>query len=149
MAVQVRAAGLQDLDSLVPLFDGYRQFYGRESDQALARRFLQERISRKESVVFLAEYGGQATGFVQLYPMFTSMGAAPIWVLNDLFVAPDHRRKGVGQALLEAATQFSRENGAVKLRLSTTVTNHAAQSLYERLGWVKEAQYVTYELSTP
>src|SRR5436189_3016398 len=100
MNMRVRIAGLQDLDAAVPLFDGYRQFYGRPPDEALARAFLQERISRKESVVFLAEAMGRGVGFMQLYPSFTSMGAARIWILNDLFVAPDHRRGGVASELL-------------------------------------------------
>ena len=58
MSTAIRIAGLQDLESVVPLFDLYRQFYGRMSDEALAHAFLQERLVRKESVIFLAEAEG-------------------------------------------------------------------------------------------
>ncbi|HKX35201.1 MAG TPA: GNAT family N-acetyltransferase, partial [Rhizorhapis sp.] len=107
MNALVRAAGLHDLDLVVPLFDGYRQFYGRTSDEILARTFLRERMGRKESVIFLAEADGRAVGFTQLYPSFTSTGAARIWILNDLFVDPQSRGRGIASLLLEAAVTFS------------------------------------------
>jgi ribosomal protein S18 acetylase RimI-like enzyme len=148
MSALVRVAGLQDLDLVVPLFDGYRQFYGGTSDAVLARAFLQERISRKESVIFLAEAEGRAVGFMQLYPSFTSTGAARIWILNDLFVEPASRGNGVASALLQAAAAFSKETGAVRLSLSTAVTNRSAQALYERHGWKGNAYFLHYNLAT-
>ncbi len=50
----VRRAAIEDLDLLVPLFDAYRQFYRKTPDAALARQFLQERLERDESIIFLA-----------------------------------------------------------------------------------------------
>ena len=147
MNALVRAAGLQDIDLVVPLFDGYRQFYGRTSDEILARAFLQERMKRKESVIFLAEVNGRAVGFTQLYPSFTSTGAARIWILNDLFVDPQSRGHGIASRLLEAAVTFSKETGAVRLSLSTAVTNRAAQALYERRGWKKDTEFLHYTLA--
>ena len=148
MAVTVRIAGLPDLDLAAALFDGYRQFYGRSSDEAGARTFLRERMAGKEFVLFLAEGDGSAVGFAQLYPSFTSTGMARIWILNDLFVAPGHRQKGVASRLLETAAAFCKETGAVRLSLSTAVTNLAAQALYERHGWKKDAEFLHYNLVT-
>jgi GNAT superfamily N-acetyltransferase len=144
----VRIAGLGDLEQIVPLFDAYRQFYGREADAALARTFLQERIANKESVIFLAETEDGAAGFIQLYPSFTSTGAARIWILNDLFVVPASRGCGIAGLLLERAAAFARETGAVRLGLSTAATNHAAQALYERHGWKRDTQFLNYQLAT-
>src|ERR1051325_10793633 len=90
----LRLAGLSDLDALVPLFDAYRQFYRLESDPGGARRFLRDRFERGQSVVFLAIDGGVAAGFTQLYPSFSSAAMAPIYILNDLFVAPNARKRG-------------------------------------------------------
>ena len=44
---------------------------------------------------FVAVADGTGVGFVQLYPTFTSIGAKRAWVLNDLFVVPEARRRGV------------------------------------------------------
>jgi len=143
-------AALGDLDALVPLFDAYRQFYGLPSDIALCRTFLADRIGRAESVVFLAAMnGGTPIGFTQLYPSFGSLSAAPLWILYDLFVAPEARKMGVARRLMERARQHTEETGAKTIVLSTARTNQAAQRLYESLGYRLDSEFLTYELSLP
>jgi GNAT superfamily N-acetyltransferase len=145
--LEVRQATAGDLDLLVPLFDAYRQFYRQPSDSALARRFLHQRFQHKQSIVFLAlDAGGSAVGFTQLYPSFSSASAAPIFILNDLFVQPDARRAGVGSLLLRVAARFGHSAGAVRLTLSTEVTNEAAQKLYEASGWKRQTDFLVYNL---
>ena len=144
--MRVRRAGLEDLALLAPLYDGYRQFYRQPSDPELAERFLRERLTRGDSVIFLAEDESGALGFTQLYPIFSSISAGPAWVLNDLFVAAGVRRSGAGRALLERARQHGLETGARWLSLSTGRENREAQALYEKLGWVRDTEYYHYEL---
>jgi ribosomal protein S18 acetylase RimI-like enzyme len=143
----VRQAGLDDLDRIVPLFDAYRQFYKQPSDPDLARAFLRDRLRNHESIIFLAlDPEGEALGFTQLYPSFSSAAARRIYVLNDLYVSPEARRRKVGKALLEAAAEFGRRNGAVRLTLSTALTNSSAQSLYEGTGWKRDSVFCVYNL---
>jgi GNAT superfamily N-acetyltransferase len=145
--LRIARAGRQDIADLVPLFDGYRQFYGQRSDPATARAFLSERIERDESVIFLAYTGpGEAAGFTQLFPSFSSVSMKPLWILNDLFVRSDVRRGGVGRALLERARQHAVETGAKGLVLSTAVTNKPAQTLYESCGWQRDDEFFEYHL---
>lgn len=144
--IHVRRATVADLDRLVPLFDGYRQFYRQPSNPDGARNFLEERFERSQSVIFLAFDGTEAVGFTQLYPSFSSGAMQPIFILNDLFVAPAGRRCGTGSALLEAAAQYGRQVGALRLTLSTEHTNHIAQSVYERAGWKRDAAFCVYQL---
>jgi ribosomal protein S18 acetylase RimI-like enzyme len=140
----------RDLDDAVALFDAYRRFYGRDSDPAAARSFLSRRAELGESAVYLArDDAGRAVGFMQLYPSFSSTSLAPICILNDLFVAPEARRRGVGEALLAAAAAHGREVGAVRLGLSTAVTNHTAQALYEGQGWKRDTEFFSYTLPLP
>jgi ribosomal protein S18 acetylase RimI-like enzyme len=61
-------------------------------------------------------------------------------------VIPEARRRKVAKALLEAAAEFGRRNGAVRLTLSTALTNSAAQGLYERAGWKRETVFCAYNL---
>jgi GNAT superfamily N-acetyltransferase len=144
--MEIRQATLADLNLLVPLFDAYRQFYRKPADPERARRFLSERIEHHQSVIFLAFDGAAAIGFTQLYPSFSSTAMAPIFILNDLFVATEARGRGAGAALLVAAADYGRRNGAVRLVLSTEVANTAAQSVYERLGWKRDADFFVYQL---
>ena len=74
------------------------------------------------------------------------MSAGRIYILNDLFVAPEARRGAVGRGLLEAAAAFGRAQGALRLSLSTARTNAAAQALYEANNWVRDEQYFDYSL---
>lgn len=145
--VTIRQAVLADLDTLTGLFDGYRQFYGQSSNEAAARDFLQARFEHGQSVVFLAESQEKALGFTQLYPSFSSVSMARVFVLNDLYVAPLVRRMGVGQALLNAALDHARQLGAVRLSLTTAVDNQSAQSLYESNGWVRDQKFYAYNRS--
>ena len=147
-SIAVRQAVFADLAALVPLFDAYRQFYGQGMDLAGARRFLKERFELTQSVVFIAEERDNAVGFTQLYPSFSSVSMARTFILNDLFVAPDRRRKGVGEMLLQAAAEFARDAGAVRLTLSTAVTNTSAQALYESAGWQRDDKFYVYNLAT-
>jgi GNAT superfamily N-acetyltransferase len=145
--MNIRQATLDDLNNLAPLFDSYRQFYAQPPNLALARSFLSERIDRSESVIFVAfDVQARAIGFTQLYPSFSSVSAARVFILNDLFVAPDARRDGVGVALLRAAVDFGRAANAVALELSTAASNHGAQALYEREGWERDRDFFVYRL---
>jgi GNAT superfamily N-acetyltransferase len=133
--IRIRRADLADLPALVPLFDAYRRFYGQPGDMERADAFLRERLLRDESIVLLAERAGVLVGFTQLYPMFSSVRTARVWVLNDLYVVEDARRGGVARALLDAAAAFARAEGARGLMLETTRGNAAARALYRAAGW--------------
>ncbi|WP_246193469.1 GNAT family N-acetyltransferase [Pseudoxanthomonas suwonensis] len=143
--ILVRSAGMEDLPALAALFDGYRVFYGQPTDLARASAFLRQRLERGDSHLLLAVDGqGTALGFTQLYPLFTSVGTAPIELLNDLFVAPDARGRGVGRALLRRAAGDARARGALRLELQTTVDNAAAQALYASEGWVRADGFIGF-----
>jgi len=145
-AFELRRATRSDIDAVAPLFDAYRQFYRRATDPCGAQAFIGERLTRGESVIFLAEQAREALGFTQLYPSFTSAGMARIFVLNDLFVRPAARGCGIGASLLRRAAEFAREQDAVRLVLSTETTNVAAQALYAREGWQRDETFLTYQL---
>ena len=147
MAHTIRQATLDDAEQLVPLFDAYRQFYGRTSDVAAARTFLLARFANRESTLFIAHQGEMAIGFAQLYPSFSSVSLARIFILNDLFVQEQARRTGVASSLLSAAATFAVSLGAVRLSLSTALTNDAAQALYRSAGWNRDQQFSVYHLA--
>lgn len=139
--IKIVQAELQHVDAVAEVFDAYRQYYGQSSDIDKAKQFLAERIANKESVIFLALEDNQPLGFTQLYPMFSSVSMRRSWTLNDLFVKENIRGKGIGKILLATAQNFIIQQGHKGLLLETTPDNTKAQSLYERLGWVREQNY--------
>ena len=146
----ITKASLEDLDLIAPLFDAYRVFYKQPSDLAGARRFLAARLEREQSTIFLAVSKNDETavglGFTQLYPSFSSISMRPLWVLNDLFVAPQARHLGIGRALMDRARQFAVETNAKGLTLSTATDNIPAQTLYESLGYLRNIEFYNYTL---
>lgn len=148
MPHEVRQATIGDIDAIVPLFDAYRQFYGKPSNLAGAHGFLTERLVNRDSVILLAHSGGGSPdGFTQLYPSFSSVRMARIWILNDLYVSTEARRGGAGRALLDAAARFGRQTGAARLVLSTARSNAPAQRLYESMGWQRDEMFYEYALT--
>lgn len=146
--VKTRLARIEDLDCVAALFDAYRQFYRQPPGLPLARRFIRERMDRRESVIFVAEDdAGRLVGFTQLYPTFCSVRAAPTFVLYDLFVAPGARGTGAGRALMQAAEAHATSSGAARLELSTAKTNTVAQALYESQGWTRDELFYVYSKS--
>jgi ribosomal protein S18 acetylase RimI-like enzyme len=146
----IRRAEISDVERIAPLFDAYRVFYGQAPDAPAAAAFLRARLEREESVVFVAETDqalATPLGFTQLYPGFSSVSVAPIIVLNDLFVDPAARARGVARALLRRAEEHARETGAVRLALTTARDNLKAQRVYEAMGWQRDEVFFTYTRS--
>ncbi len=135
---RIKQATLDDMNELAPMFDAYRVFYGCKSDLRRAHDWLRARIGNNESTVLMATTGNDPAGFVQMYPMYSSVHTARIWILNDLFVDPAHRRSGVAQALLDAAKSFARDDGARSIVLETSRDNAAARALYTGNGWQED-----------
>jgi GNAT superfamily N-acetyltransferase len=143
--VVIRAASsVEDIDAVAPLFDEYRAFYKAAPDQAGAREFLFDRWRLGESVLFIAFVGGEPHGFVQLYPIFTSVEMRRLWLLNDLFVRETARGTGVGRALMRRAEEYARETGAAGLTLSTATDNITAKALYESERYEPDSVFCVY-----
>ncbi len=147
--MEIIRAEIAHLGLVAPLFDQYRQFYKQAPDLHAARKYIQERLQNKDAVIFLAIQNnpGAALGFVQLYPSLASIPMRPIWILYDLFVAPTSRQHGVGRGLMDRATQHAKETGADSIILETAADNHAAQRLYDSVGYKRDDVFYRYALS--
>lgn len=149
-AVVVVEAREPDADDVARLFDAYRVFYGRSSDHPATRAFILERMRKRDSVIYLArgEVGGRtiALGFTQLYPTYSSVSMKRLWILNDLYVAPPGRRRGVARALIDSARKLAVDTQAKGLVLETAIDNLTAQALYDSYGFVKETEFFQYYL---
>ncbi|MDH4870128.1 GNAT family N-acetyltransferase [Pseudomonas sp. BN515] len=144
----VNAVTFSDLDDLSALFAGYLEFYQVPRPLAEIRSFLEQRLDRGDSTLFIArDSGGTPLGFTQLYPFLSSLALAPAWLLSDLYVVPAARRQGVGEDLMNAARAHAERTGACGIQLETAKTNLAGQALYERLGYVRDEVFFTYWLS--
>lgn len=144
--MEVFQARLEHLETVSQLFDQYRVFYKSPSDLESARKFIQEHFHKGDSIIFVVSNNGHIVGFTQLYPSFSSVSMKRVWILNDLFVEQTCRKQGVAKLLLSAAENFARQTEAIRISLATQISNVAAQSLYESLGYCKDEEFHHYSL---
>ena len=144
--MEITRINLSEADLVIRLFDKYRVFYKKESDIALAGQFIKTRLNNNESVIFVVLDDDLPVGFTQLYPKYSSVSAVKNWILNDLYVEPDYRKQGIGEALIKTAMDFAKGDGATYVQLETAVDNYTAQSLYEGIGFQKQVSDTEYFL---
>lgn len=135
MKTTFRKATIQDINQLTELFNSYRVFYRKEAAFEQAKEFLTERMNNNDAEIFVAENDKQLTGFVQLYPLFSSTRMKKLWLLNDLFVNPDFRSKGISIGLIEKAKELVKESNACGMFLETEKTNTIGNNLYPKTGF--------------
>ena len=146
--MRIVQATLEHLDQLTPLFVDYREHFGQLAYPDSSRSFLEKRISRKESVIYLAlaDDEDKLLGYCQLFPSYSSLSLKRVWILNDIYVAEDARRMLVADRLLQTAKQMAKETNAVRMRVATSVSNEVAQKTYESIGFREDTRFKNYIL---
>ena len=144
--VTFRPAESSDLDQLADLFDQYRQFYECPPDLSAAKNWIAENFERGRSTIFTADDGYQLIGFTQLYPALCSVDLVDYFVLYDLFVAPSARGQGIARALMNAASEWAKAQGAARLDLETARDNYPGQALYRDLGYELDEVFLKFSL---
>lgn len=137
--MNIVTATIANLNEVTQLFDAYRVWYRKESDLAAGKKFIEERLTQKDSQMFLAKLDdGTAVGFTQCYPLFSSTRMQRTWLLNDLFVSPAHRGKGISKLLIDAAKNLARDTNAAGVLLETEKSNTIGNKLYPSVGFELE-----------
>lgn len=119
------------------LFEAYRAFYDQVPTEA-ARQFWHDRITQGESVALVMKDGGMSIGFVQLYPVFSSLQCQKAFILNDMYMTAAYRNKGLGEQLLQEVFRFAKAQGACYVTLETMPTNASAKALYKKVGMIAD-----------
>lgn len=146
MNAAIRLAEARDLDQLAELFDQYRQFYECPPDLGAAKNWLAENLERGRSTLFAADNGSQLLGFTQLYPALCSVDLVDYFVLYDLYVIEAARRQGIARALMNAASEWAKAQGAARLDLETARDNAPGQALYRDLGYELDEVFLKFSL---
>ncbi len=139
----------EDLADLLPLMRGYCDFYevapSDEALLALARTLIED---PGEGVQLIArDDEGAAVGFATIFWTWSTLSAARLGVMNDLFVAEGARGGGAADALIAACAERCRERGATELAWQTAHTNLRAQAVYDRVGARRDERWLDYSLS--
>jgi GNAT superfamily N-acetyltransferase len=144
----IDSANEGDLGALLPMMRAYCDFYGASpSDDgliAMARALIAGPDA--EGMLLVARDGdGAAIGFATVCWKWSSLRAARIAVMEDLFVAPEARGGGAADALIRACADRARALGAPVVTWLTAPDNHRAQAVYDRVGATADT-FLEYEL---
>jgi GNAT superfamily N-acetyltransferase len=144
--VEIRDARLEEAEELLPLMRAYCDFYeASPPDEGLLELARTLIADPEEGSMFIAREGEQAVGFATLDWKWSSLKAAKIGYLEDLFVAPETRGRGIADALIEACAERCRQRGAPAMQWQTAPDNRRAQVVYDRTGAVADT-YLEYDL---
>ena len=146
MEFEIIKANVNHIKQVGELFDLYRQFYKYVSNINESTDYISERMKNNESIIFIAtSKQKEVMGFVQLYETFGSLDLGKIIILYDLYVKEDHRKNKIGRQLMLKSHEYAKKINAKRIQLSTATDNFIGQSLYESLGYVKDADFYTYD----
>lgn len=148
-AIRVRAAHADDLANLVAwnAAMAWETEHKRLDPDTLTRGVAAALADAGRGRYFVAEHTGTAVGSLLITTEWSDWRCADWWWIQSVYVDPEHRRKGVFQALYRHVEALARASGEVcGLRLYVEKDNSGAQATYGRLG-MHDAGYYMFEAS--
>ena len=102
---------------------------------------------RPYAEVLIARLGGEPAGFALFFHNYSTFLGKPGIYLEDLFVRPAHRGRGVGKALLAELARLARDRGCGRVEWSVLDWNEPSIAFYKSLGAVPMDEWTTFRLS--
>ena len=139
----------EDIEALLPLMGRYCDFYGVPSEDAslvaMSRALIADNL--REGLQLIARGDdGRAAGFATIFWSWSTLAAARVGVMNDLYVEPGARGSGLADELINACVERCRQRGdVISLNWQTAKDNLRAQAVYERVG-ARRSEWVDYSL---
>jgi GNAT superfamily N-acetyltransferase len=144
--IEIRPARTDEIEEMLPLIRAYCEFYETEPDDDGLRKMFETLINEpSQGAIFIARDDGRAVGFATLDWKWSSLKAARLGYLEDLYVQPEARGRGIADALIEVCAARCRELGMPAMQWLTAPDNHRAQKVYNRAG-ADSGTYLEYDL---
>jgi ribosomal protein S18 acetylase RimI-like enzyme len=132
-SISIRRATPADAPIVLTLLKELARHQGSPAAVKSRAEQWQEYLQREDIFVLLAEFDGQATGYVSAVRRTHLWSGRDILGLDDLYVRSGWRNAGVGMHLMRAMARFAEQDGLL-IRWEVRVENGAAQRFYSRLG---------------
>ena len=149
MTVLIRPAQAPDVPVIAALIRGLARFEKLEHELTMTEARLAESLfgQHRYAETLLAEDTAVPVGFALFFHNFSTFLGQPGIYLEDLFVVPEHRGRGIGRALLKELAHVAVERGCGRLEWSVLDWNRDAIGFYERLGARPNSEWTVYRLA--
>ena len=149
MTLNIRPAKRPDVPLVADLIRQLAKFEKLEHEVVLTDELLVAGLfgPRPYAEAVIAEEDGSPIGFALFFHTFSTFLARPGIYLEDLFVLPDHRGRGVGRALLGHLAHLALERGCGRLEWAVLNWNEDAIRFYERLGARPNSEWTVYRVA--
>jgi ribosomal protein S18 acetylase RimI-like enzyme len=142
--IDIRPIAAADRSAWQELFRAYGVFYETDFPDEVFDGVWRWLLDPEHEVsALVADDGGELVGFAHIRRLTDTFTAGPAWFLDDLYVLPDRRGRGIASALIERAALDGAAAGGGTLRWITAADNTTAQKLYDRLA--TRSSWVVYE----
>jgi GNAT superfamily N-acetyltransferase len=147
--VQIRPATRDDVSAIAELIRGLARYEKLENDVVMTEALLDKALfgDRQYAEVLLAEEDGRPVGFALFFHNFSTFLGRPGIYLEDLFVLPEVRGRGIGRTLLTHLAQIAVERDCGRLEWSVLDWNRDAIGFYERIGARPNSEWTVYRLT--
>jgi len=145
----IRPAEPSDVPLIASLIRQLAEFEKLEHEVVLTEELLMAGLfgARPYAEAVLAEEDGHPIGFALFFHTFSTFLARPGLYLEDLFVLPERRGRGVGRALLAHLAHIALERGCGRLEWAVLNWNQEAIRFYERLGARPNSEWTVYRVA--
>jgi GNAT superfamily N-acetyltransferase len=150
MTLAIRPAERADIPVIAELIRGLARFEKLEDEVTMTEDRLAASLfgERRYAETLIAELDdGGPVGFALFFHNFSTFLAQPGIYLEDLFVLPEHRSRGIGRALLKELSRLAVERGCGRLEWAVLDWNRDAIGFYERLGATPNSEWTVYRLA--
>ena len=132
--LEIRPATPEDLAVLAGFIRALAAHHGETATIGEARLALLLFGARRSGAALVALQAGMPVGFAGTVPFVRLNSGERGTEVQHLYVRPEHRGRGVGRALVEAAAELAAADGHAWLTIGTKADNRAAQRAYRAMG---------------
>ena len=135
--LKIRRADETDIPVLLMLAEEFMSEV--EATQEKRMKILRKALKDPDYELVVAELDGETVGFIDQWIIHDFTHGAKLSYIQNLYITPKHRRKGIGSRLLEEIIRSAEKKGVLEIHVVTEFENKPAINLYRKHGFVEES----------
>lgn len=146
--VEITFAKESDIPTILGLIKGLAEYEKLSHEVVATEELLKEHLFGEKPIaeVLIAKMENQPVGFALFFNNFSTFLALPGIYLEDLFVKPDYRGKGIGKSLLLELVKIAHDRGYGRVEWAVLNWNTSAIKFYESLGAKPNSEWTVYRI---